>query len=129
MTDYRFNLLSRAAALVLLLFVTATGDAATPNAATQAEIAHLLSYLGNSGCDFYRNGSWHDASEARDHLQKKLDYLANRSLVGSAEDFIARAATSSSISGEKYLVRCRPAPAVPSSDWLRAELKRFRAAK
>ena len=44
------------------------------------------------------------------------------------EDFIERGATSSSISGEKYLVRCAPAGPVPSADWLTAELTRFRAA-
>ena len=129
MTEIRSSLLSPTTAVILLLFVASESGAATPNAATQVEIAHLLTYLGNSGCDFHRNGSWHDASEARVHLKKKMDSLVNRSMVGSTEDFIVRAATTSSISGEKYQVRCRPAPAVASSDWLRDELKRLRAAK
>src|SRR6185369_14376451 len=33
--------------------------AETP-AAVKAEIDHLLTFVGNSGCEFYRNGSWYD---------------------------------------------------------------------
>ena len=110
------------AATVVSAAATATGPE------VEAEIGHLLNYLAASGCEFYRNGSWHGAEEARAHLEKKRSYLASRSLIHGAEDFIERAATASSISGEKYLVRCAPADAVPSADWLTAELKRFRAA-
>ena len=101
--------------------------AAPPDAQTRAEISHLLAYLATSDCDFDRNGSWHDAPEARDHLQHKLDYLEKRSLVGTTEDFISRAASSSSISGEEYLVRCPGATPVKSRDWLTEELARYRA--
>lgn len=101
-------------------------QAATPSPATQAEIAHLLDYLGNSKCEFHRNGTWHTAADARRHLEKKRDYLLKRSLIGSAEDFIDRAASSSSMTGEKYKVRCKPNPAVPSAEWLKTELKRYR---
>src|SRR4029453_19231433 len=61
------------------------------------------------------NGSWYDAREARAHVEKKMNYLASRSLIGSAEDFIDRAATASSVSGDEYLVRCASNrwPAVP----------------
>ncbi len=102
--------------------------AAPPDAQTQAEISHLLTYLASSDCDFYRNGSWYAAAEARDHLQRKLDYLAKRSLVGTTEDFISRAASSSSMSGEEYLVRCPGATPVKSRVWLAEELVRYRGA-
>jgi hypothetical protein len=115
--------------LLSLLAISSLAGAATPSANAQAEIAHLLSYLETSRCEFYRNGSWHDPQEARAHLEKKKNYLMKRSLIGSAEDFIEKAATASSVSGEKYQVRCRPNPAVPSGEWLRAELERFRAAR
>ena len=65
---------------------------------------------------------------ARAHLEKK-NYLVNRTLVESAADFIEKAATASSVSGEKYQVRCRPNPSAPTGEWLRAELERFRAAR
>jgi len=125
-----YNARSMTLSLLLLLGVTCTvtpvAHAATPSPATQAEITHLLDYLGNSKCEFYRNGAWHAAADARKHLEKKRDYLLKRSLIGSTEDFINRAATESSISGEKYKVRCKPNPAVPSGEWLRAELRRYR---
>jgi hypothetical protein len=118
-----------AALLATLLAIGSRAGAATPSATTQAEIAHLLSYLAASRCEFYRNGSWYDPGEARDHLEKKKNYLMNRSLIGSTDDFIDKAATASSVTGERYQVRCRPNPPVPSAEWLRAELERFRAAR
>lgn len=119
----------RTALLACLLAISNAAGAATPSASAQAEIAHLLSYLETSRCEFYRNGNWYDSREARAHLEKKKNYLMNRSLLGSTEDFIDRAATASSVSGAKYLVRCPRSPAVPSGEWLRAELERFRAAR
>jgi hypothetical protein len=116
-----------AALLVYLMAATVPASAGTPSPAAAAEIAHLLAYLGNSGCAFYRNGSWHDAREARTHLETKKNYLLKRSLIGSTEEFIDRAATSSSVSGERYLVRCAPSAPVAASAWLRAELARIRA--
>lgn len=118
--------------VLLLAFLASPGTAAVaavPSANARVEIAHLLTYLETSRCDFYRNGSWHDSKEARAHLEKKKNYLMKRAVIGTAEDFVDMAATASSVSGEKYQVRCRPSPAVPSGEWLRAELARFRAAR
>jgi len=117
------------ALLASFLVVSSVVGASMPSANTQAEIAYLLSYLETSRCEFYRNGSWHDSKAARAHLEKKKNYLMSRSLIGSAEDFIEKAATASSVSGEKYQVRCRPDPSAPTGEWLRAELERFRAAR
>jgi hypothetical protein len=120
---------TRAVAVLLAAFLMIPPAwASPPSAATQNEISHLLSYLGASGCDFYRNGSWHDATEARSHLQRKLDYLVKHSLVTSTEDFIARGASSSSMSGEEYLVRCPGSEPVKSRAWLTGELQRYRSA-
>lgn len=94
--------------------------------AAQAEVSHLLAYLEESGCEFFRNGAWHGAKEARAHLERKGGYLIDRSLVRSADEFIERAAADSSMSGDQYLVRCASRQPVPSADWLRAELQRFR---
>lgn len=59
------------------------------------------------------------------HLQQKLDYLENKGLVSTSEDFIDRAATGSSISGKAYSVDCN-GQKQPSADWLKDELKRIR---
>ena len=72
------------------------------DARSQQEILGLLRFVASSGCLFIRNGSEYPATEARDHLQKKLDYLEKKGLVDSSEDFIARAATESSMSGKPY---------------------------
>lgn len=110
---------------LLLLFGTSTGAGAAP-ARTQGEVNHLLVYLESSGCDFQRNGSWHNPKQARAHLEKKYHYLDKRDMIGSAEDFISRAASASSMSGEKYLVRCPGGKAVTSASWLSLELQRYR---
>jgi len=108
-----------------LMFSSLAG-AVTPVPAAQAEIAHLLSYVGTSGCAFYRNGTWSPANDAQAHLERKYRYLVDHSQIVSAEDFIEKAASTSSMSGQRYLVRCSPAQAVPNGVWLRAELERFR---
>lgn len=90
----------------------------------QAEIAHLLDYLASSDCVMIRNGKSHDAEEAVGHVQRKYDYYRNK--INSTEDFIELAATKSMISGMRYKVKCPGENAVPSDEWLRAELQRFR---
>lgn len=121
------NVIRTGAIFLASLLVFSPVLAQPPSAATEAEISHLLSYLGTSGCDFYRNGNWYDANEARSHLQRKLDYLVKHSLVTTTEDFIVRGGSSSSMSGEEYLVRCPGADPVRSRAWLTAELQRYRS--
>jgi len=112
--------------VAFLLLPASASRAGEPSPTSRAEIAHLFSYLESSGCDFYRNGSWHKSSEASAHLRRKYQYLLERGLVSSAEDFIARAATASSMSGEPYRVRCGGGKSVESGPWFRAELLRHR---
>lgn len=119
----------RSVLLVLLLALSIGVRADAPAPAVQAEIDHLLDYLSASGCDFNRNGTWYEAKKARQHLEKKQAYLVQHGMIGTAEDFIARAASESSISGEGYLVRCKPAAPVSSRAWFDAELARYRAAR
>ncbi|MEW6370360.1 MAG: DUF5329 domain-containing protein [Pseudomonadota bacterium] len=101
---------------------------AQEDAGTQAEVRQLLDFVAASGCQFQRNGEWHDAGAARSHLERKYAYLRERKLVPNAEAFIARAATQSSLSGKPYQARCGNAQTIPSAQWLNAELKRLRAA-
>jgi hypothetical protein len=110
----------------LFLSAVPASHAAGPSPAARAEIAHLFAFLEDSGCAFHRNGSWFGSREAGAHLGRKYAYLLERGLVSSAEDFIERAATRSSISGEPYRVRCG-AKTVESGPWLREELLKYRA--
>ncbi|GJJ00995.1 hypothetical protein RugamoR64_15330 [Duganella rhizosphaerae] len=96
-------------------------------AASRAEIDALLNRLGSSGCQFNRNGSWYSSSEAKAHLASKLDYLIDKKKVEGTEQFIALAASTSSMSGKDYLVKCGTTQAVPSSAWLKGELQTIRA--
>jgi len=92
----------------------------------EAEITALLTTLGTSQCQFYRNGSWHDGREAQSHLQMKYDYLAKRGRIHSVEDFIEGAATKSSLSGEAYQVKCPNRQPVKSAAWLVEQLRERR---
>ena len=88
-----------AAVLLLAGMVPVHSAAAVPSPVAQAEIAHLLSYLASSGCQFFRNGKWYEAPAARDHLQDKYDYLRRKALVGTAEDFIRHPALQATAAG------------------------------
>src|SRR5512134_1123174 len=83
--------------------------------ATQKEIAQLLDRIETSNCSFGRNGSWHPPADARKHLQMKMDYMVKRNMLSSTEDFISKAATASSMSGEAYQIRCGSNAPMPSA--------------
>ncbi len=116
--------------LCLLAAIVIAGTAvqvdASPDEAVRSEIEHLLEHLESSGCEFYRNGDWYDAPRARRHIERKYFWLVKRNMVASSEQFIERAATQSSLSGEPYLVRCGQNEPMPSADWLTNELTRLR---
>ena len=88
------------------------------------EIAHLLTFVADSGCTYVRNGKQYDATEAREHIERKYDYIRER--ISTTEQFIQYAATESSMSGQPYSVICS-GQEEPSADWLNRELARYRA--
>lgn len=107
-----------------ILMVAALAAAATPDARGEREIAHLLDYVATSGCRFVRNGTEYPGPDARKHLAGKYDYA--RSRLASADEFIVHVASTSSMSGEVYLVRCG-VQQFTTRKWLEAELARYRA--
>lgn len=107
------------------LLLSAQAFAATP-AATRTEVTQLMDAVAKSGCKFSRNGSWYSGAEARAHLQKKFDYLDKKNMLTTAESFIEKGASSSSMSGKAYEMQCPGATKVTSAEWLGAELKRLR---
>lgn len=120
----------RLASILSLLLVAATAVGAAPlPPASRADVDALLTRLQSSGCEFNRNGSWYAGAEARAHLLKKLEYLEGKDMVGTAEQFIERGASTSSMSGKAYLVRCPGKAPVESATWLKAELQQVRAAR
>jgi uncharacterized protein YfiM (DUF2279 family) len=113
--------------LLFLLSGCFTAAQAAESATTKAEITHLFTVLETSGCQFNRNGSWHDAKEAATHLHTKYKYLQNLNLVPSTEKFIDRAATESSFSNKAYQIRCADNVVQPSGPWFTAALLKYRS--
>jgi len=116
------------AAGILAVLLASPSACAADDARTRDEVTHLLDHLGRSGCQFSRNGTWYDAQKARAHLEEKYVYLQKRDMVPNTQAFIERAASTSSMSGKPYEVRCGTAQPVPSGRWLGEELQRYRAA-
>lgn len=111
---------------VAALAVAATAYAASLAPAARAEIDALLTRLETSSCTFERNGTWYPAAEAKAHLLRKLSYLEDRGAVSTAEEFIERAASGSSTSGQPYRVKCSGYAPVESSAWMKAQLGAIR---
>jgi hypothetical protein len=93
---------------------------------TDQEIQHLFEFISQSDCIFIRNNSQYPAREARNHMQTKYDYAKH--WVDSTEQFIERIASKSSISGNRYQVRCE-GQLFYSDKWLKQELMRYRASR
>lgn len=109
--------------LVVLLFPAVH---AQPVSHVQTEVDALLDFVGKSGCEFYRNGIWHDSKEAQSHLNDKYAYLTARNLIKTTEDFIDKVATKSALSGQVYEVKCNKSPPITSKKWLNDELSHIR---
>jgi hypothetical protein len=116
----------RVLAVFAALFLTGGAPAAGSDQRTQDEIQFLLQAMENSGCEFYRNGSWHPGPAARAHLTRKYQTVDAKGLIRTADDFIQRVAAESSLSGTPYRVRCAPAEPMSSEAWFRRELARYR---
>lgn len=118
----------KSAALVAwAALLTGSAWAGPTPAPVRAEINALMARLESSGCQFYRNGDWHTAAEAKTHLLRKLDSIEGQTNVAKTESFIELAATRSSSSGQAYQVKCGQAAPVPSATWLGSQLQIIRS--
>lgn len=109
------------------LSVPSVAPPAGLSSTVQSEVAHLLTYIERSGCQFYRNGTWYgDTKVAREHVELKYHYFAGKGQVNSTEDFITWAATKSELSGKPYMVKSGEGSPVPLAQWLTEELARYR---
>jgi hypothetical protein len=117
----------RLASTAIALVLIAAAHAA-PMPAVKIEIEYLLSAVASSDCRFYRNGSWYDAKSAAAHLRGKYESLAAKGLIGGTDDFIDRAATKSSLSGQDYAIKCEGIAEMSSRQWLTDLLVSYRAA-
>jgi len=90
----------------------------------ETEVEYLVSTIGASDCTFIRNGKRHSAEDAEDHLRMK--YRRGRRYAPTAEKFIERLASESSMSKKPYYIECEGQEAVPSGEWLMARLNDYR---
>lgn len=121
--------MARTLASTLLALLCSTAFAGPTAPPVRAEIQSLLSRLEASGCQFSRNGSWHSGSDAKAHLQRKLEGAEARTTLQSTEQFIQLVASKSSASGKPYMVRCGTEAAVESGRWLGGQLAEVRKGK
>jgi Family of unknown function (DUF5329) len=110
----------------LTLLVSISAFSKELPAAAKSEIAQLLTKLEQSNCQFNRNGSWYTAKDAKAHLNKKFEYLADKGEIASTEQFIELGASQSSMSGKPYWVQCAGASPIESASWLSGQLKQIR---
>lgn len=88
---------------VVALFLTLPAYAKL-NPHEEARIEAMLNALAQQkDLTFIRNGDAHNCDEAVSHLRLKLGNTRNR--IDTAEQFIDKVASSSSISGKPYIVR------------------------
>lgn len=114
-------------ACVLLLSLVATASVhAAPPASVKSEIDYLLAKIGDAKCEFYRNGTWYDGARAVSHLQFKYGSLVSSHLISTTDDFIERAGSRSSLTGEAYMIRCGGGAPVTCATWLRMQLAAYR---
>jgi hypothetical protein len=98
--------------------------------AAKSEIQHLLIYIGQSGCEFYRNGTWYqDTKAVREHVELKYAYFMKKGQIRSTADFIKWSASKSEISGKPYMVKCGNKSPMLLAQWLSDELDRYRREK
>ncbi len=91
---------------VLLALLMSLPAYAKLNAHQEARINAMLDALSQKeDLIFVRNGSEHNCEEAVSHLRLKLGNTRNR--INTAEQFIDKVASSSSVSGKPYIVKIR----------------------
>ena len=94
--------------------------------AEHKKIDYLIAEIANlHEAKFVRNGKEYGADEAVDHLRMKLRYAGDR--IKTAEQFITYCATSSSTTGQKYLIRFADGRTIDAAAFLRERLARYRS--
>ena len=106
-----------------LVLATRMGVAKEISPEEMARIDHLCEAVARSkGMYFVRNGKAYSPDDAATFLREKLKAMGVE--VTTAEEFIDKIATKSSMSGKPYSVRFADGREMPSADFLRAELAR-----
>ena len=77
------------------------------------------------GAVFIRNGTEYDGAKAASHMRMKLDYAGKR--ITTAEQFIDKLATGSSMTGKPYKIRFADGRTVESAVYFHEQLRKLEA--
>jgi len=109
---------------LIFLFIQTSLLPISALATPDQEIEHLLDSIGRSGCTYIRNGKLYDSGKAESHLRMKYD--RGRRYAPTAEAFIQRLASQSSLSKQPYYIECPGEEKVTSGQWLTKQLTQYR---
>ncbi|MBP9186718.1 MAG: DUF5329 domain-containing protein [Bacteroidia bacterium] len=87
------------------------------------KIESLIAFIAKQDGVFIRNGSEYTPGQAAEHLRMK--WKKGGSAIKTAEIFIDKLATSSSMSGKPYQIKFKNGRSINLAALLRAELKRL----
>ena len=87
------------------------------------KIESLIAFIGKQEGVFLRNGGEYTPGQAAEHLRMK--WKKGGSAIKTAEIFIDKLASTSSVSGKPYQIRLKNGQTVNLAPLLRAELKRL----
>lgn len=119
----------RAMLLMLICPLGARPTLATTTEQTvDIEIDHLIQTVASAPCKFQRNGAWYDGRQAAAHLREKFVWMQHLGQIHTAEEFIIKVATTSSASGQAYVLRCPGEEPIDTASWLYSALATFRRA-
>ena len=118
------NCVAAAAVTVLLAAAAAMAVGPAPRGDADAAIAHLIDFVGKSGCTFVRNGTPYTGAKAAAHMKSKYRYFKNQ--IKTPEDFIRLAATKSIQTGQPYMIRTKRGVEFRSDEWMTKALKEYR---
>jgi hypothetical protein len=111
-------------ALALLACAAIPAQASPLPAAEAAKIEYLIQSVAQlSDAKFIRNGTAHDAGSAAKHLRAKLRAAGSR--VKSAQDFIDKCASASSMTGRPYRIRFAGGREIEAREFFRQKLAEY----
>jgi hypothetical protein len=110
---------------ILIICTIETIDAFPLQMTEKQKIEYLIQSIEKlDGAKFYRNGDWHTPKEAADHLRLKLENAGSR--IKTAQQFIDKLASESSMSGLSYKIKFKDGTVVESKVFFYQQLSKLK---
>jgi hypothetical protein len=107
-----------------LCFTATMVQGQQPAATEKQKIESLIKHIESlKDAKFVRNGTEYDAKTAGAFLRGKWE--ANSAAIKTAQDFIDKAASASSTTGQPYLIRFKDGKEIKSGEYLLSELMKL----